>query len=570
MDSEPIETQTITAPTSEQMLQTDAQGPSTEALLVRFAELQAQVAQKTKALRALGPVLPVPLLLTAQAQQVALALEEVPGVEQRLEQLSDEVAEDPNCSHDMEALRLQWDEYLSELHAMRHSIDQIEPTSHEFHALCDQMLDQLTQANCDLDAIGETGHQRLPDVRAERDEVDALVARVATLRSEQLVRAEQLANELGANAPPELRDLRARLQSVVRELDEFDSRAERSRGALSQSLEQYAALVAQVDSLAEHVAGLSVRHSTTTERDEALPCNLSAVQTQLAKLSEAERAIGEATAKLSADRARGRRAAAPLCYTPEARLRLPIASKVAQLGASLQQLAATVERRKSRLLALEGQLRRLDEATRDLSAWLDLEDGKSSALRSSVSPALLAQPEALERAISSGRQLQLELKAHSQQLDDMEPKLVAIVTLALGSSHEQQQQAGTLAASPRTARLLGQEALTNRHEALRARLSSATLQAGQLLDALAAMGSLREQHEADVADAGATLDRVLRELAELASNPGTSEEFRLSKLRVSHSIKFELLGRAFRGARPSGRTLSLLSPVLMHWRQFSI
>ena len=95
------------------MLQTDAQGPSTEALLVRLAELQAQVAQKMKALRALGPVLPVPLLLTAQAQQVVLALDEVAGVEQRLEQLSQDVTEDPNCSHDMEALRLQWNEYLS-------------------------------------------------------------------------------------------------------------------------------------------------------------------------------------------------------------------------------------------------------------------------------------------------------------------------------------------------------------------------------------------------------------------------------------------------------------------------
>ena len=134
--------------------------------------------------------------------------------------------------------------------------------------------------------------------------------------------------------------------------------------------------------------------------------------------------------------------------------------------------------------------------------------------------------------------MHLELKAHSQQLDDMEPKLVAIVTLAVGSSHEQQQQqqqTGSLAASPLTVRLLGQEALTNRYEALRARLSSTTLQAGKLLDALAAIGSLHEQHEADVVDAGATLERVLRELAELASNAGTSEEFRLAKLRVSHS-----------------------------------
>ena len=185
-------------------------------------------------------------------------------------------------------------------------------------------------------------------------------------------------------------------------------------------------------------------------------------------------------------------------------------------------------------MVLEAQLRRLDEATRDLSAWLDLEDGKLGALRSSVSPVLLAQPEAIDRIIDAGRQLHVELKAHSQQLEDMEPKLVAIVTLAAGPSLEQQQQqqTGALATSPPTARLLGQEALTNRHEALRARLSSTTLQAGQLLDALAAIGSLREQHEADVVDAGATLERVLRELAELASNAGTSEEFRLAKLRV--------------------------------------
>ena len=267
---------------------------------------------------------------------------------------------------------------------MRHNIDQIEPTSHDFHELCDQMFDQLTQAYCDLDAIGETGQKQLPDVRAERDEVDALVAHVATLRSEQLVRAEQLSNELGANAPPELRDLRARLQSVVRELDEFDSRADRSRGALSQLLEQYAALVAQLDSLAEHVAGLSVRHSTTSDRDEALPCNLSSLQTQLAKLSEAERAIGEATAKLATIEHEADQLLPKLCYIREARQRLSIASKAAQLGVSLQQLAATVERRKSRMLALEAQLRRLDEATRDLSAWFDLEDGKLSALRSSA------------------------------------------------------------------------------------------------------------------------------------------------------------------------------------------
>ena len=205
-------------------------------------------------------------------------------------------------------------------------------------------------------------------------------------------------------------------------------------------------------------------------------------------------------------------------------------------------------------MALEAQLRRLDEATRDLSAWLDLEDGKLSALRSSLSPALLAQPEALERTIRSGRQLHLELKAHSRQPDDMEPKFVS-------SSHEQQQQqqTGSLAASPLTVRLLGQEALTNRDEALRARLSSTTLQAGQLLDALAAIGSLREQHEADLVDAGATLDRVLRELA---SNAGTSEELRLAKLRVSHSSCWVRAWGTSVPARPcpsrQGGALSLL------------
>ena len=115
----------------------------------------------------------------------------------------------------------------------------------------------------------------------------------------------------------------------MRELDELDSRADRSRGALSQSLEQYAALVAQLDSLAEHVAGLSVRHSTTSDRDEALQCNLSSLQTQLAKLSEAERAIGEATAKFDAIEHEADQLLPTLCYTREARQRLPIASKVA-------------------------------------------------------------------------------------------------------------------------------------------------------------------------------------------------------------------------------------------------
>ena len=67
------------------------------------------------------------------------------------------------------------------------------------------------------------------------------------------------------------------------------------------------------------------------------------MQTQLAKLSEAERAIGEATAKLSGIEREADELLPKLCYTPEARQRLPIASKVAQLGASLQQLAATVE-----------------------------------------------------------------------------------------------------------------------------------------------------------------------------------------------------------------------------------